>query len=105
MHCCVGNIYAFNLSVCESATTVNLVYFVFTMCNVLNGSKICIRSVSFLRIDPSKDYSEENTIIGKRISFYRNKIIFFLLVPRAQFLAIEVSRNRLGYNSIHNSQP
>ncbi|XP_003383281.1 PREDICTED: protein PBDC1-like [Amphimedon queenslandica] len=43
---------------------------------------------TLLRIDPSKDYSEDNTI----------------LVPRAQFIAIEVARNRLGLNSVHHSQ-
>lgn len=38
---------------------------------------------TLLRIDCTKDYSEENSI----------------LVVRAQFLAIEVARNREGYNS------
>lgn len=40
---------------------------------------------TLMRIDSSKDYSDENTII----------------VPRTQFLAIEVVRNRLGFNSVH----
>ncbi|PRP75218.1 hypothetical protein PROFUN_08437 [Planoprotostelium fungivorum] len=39
--------------------------------------------LTMLRVDSSKDYSQENTIV----------------VPRIQFLAIEVARNREGKNT------
>lgn len=38
---------------------------------------------SLLRIDSSKDYSDENTLVA----------------PRIQFLAIEIARNREGFNN------
>ncbi|KAF9172680.1 hypothetical protein BGZ80_005377 [Entomortierella chlamydospora] len=40
---------------------------------------------SLLRLDASKEYSEENTIF----------------VTRMQFLTIEIARNRAGLNSVH----
>ncbi|KAF9577254.1 hypothetical protein BGW38_007659 [Lunasporangiospora selenospora] len=40
---------------------------------------------SLLRIDASKDYTEDNTIF----------------VTRMQFLTIEIARNRAGLNSVH----
>ncbi|XP_064383776.1 protein PBDC1-like [Halichondria panicea] len=43
---------------------------------------------TLLRIDSSKEYDEANTVI----------------VPRAQFLAIEVVRNRQGLNSMHSKK-
>ncbi|RTG86790.1 uncharacterized protein DC041_0004249 [Schistosoma bovis] len=50
---------------------------------------------TLLRLDASKGYCPENTCIG-RIFFYLN---VFCTVPRIQFLALEIARNRLGINN------
>lgn len=50
-----------------------------------NGHKDLVEDFNFatiLRLDPKKDYSPENTT----------------LVPRVQFYAIEIARNRAGLN-------
>lgn len=55
-----------------------------------------------LRLDVSKDYSEENTIVGMAVmSFIDDPPFCSPLAPRVQFLAIEIARNRTGLNSPH----
>jgi len=52
-------------------------------CNKFEGQVADWNMATLLRMDSKKDISEENTII----------------VPRIQFLAIEIARNRDGFNS------
>ena len=51
-------------------------------CNQFEGIIEDFNYATLLRLDAKKDYSEDNTIV----------------VPRIQFLAIEVARNREGFN-------
>ena len=62
---------------------------------------------SLIRIDASKDYSDENSVLGTQTHTHtRINFLFFLhcssctllSVPRIQFFAIEIARNREGYN-------
>lgn len=58
-----------------------------TFCNEYekNDSIVDFNMGTLLRLDSSKDYSPENTTI----------------VPRIQFFAIEIARNREGANDVH----
>lgn len=51
-------------------------------CNKFEGEVEDFNYASMVRVDSSKDYSEDNSLV----------------VPRIQFLAIEISRNREGCN-------
>ncbi|KAL5470705.1 hypothetical protein EMCRGX_G028710, partial [Ephydatia muelleri] len=58
-------------------------------CNKFEDKVKSFNFGTLLRMDSSKDYSAENTV----------------LVPRAQFLAIEVARNKKGLNLVHYTHP
>lgn len=51
-------------------------------CNMFQDEVEDFNYATLLRLDAKKDYSEDNTLV----------------VPRIQFLAIEVARNREGFN-------
>lgn len=51
-------------------------------CNMFEGEVEDFNYATLLRLDSKKDYSDDNTLV----------------VPRIQFLAIEVARNKEGYN-------
>lgn len=55
-------------------------------CNTYEGVVEDFNFATLLRLDATKDYSPENTT----------------LVPRVQFFAIEIARNRAGLNSVHH---
>jgi hypothetical protein len=55
---------------------------------------------TLLRLDASKDYDANNTTIG----FFRHCLVdtfieLIVIVPRIQFFAIEIARNREGLNN------
>eukprot|EP00744_Colponema_vietnamica_P034413 GILI01058075.1.p1 GENE.GILI01058075.1~~GILI01058075.1.p1 ORF type:complete len:204 (-),score=20.52 GILI01058075.1:33-584(-) len=59
-------------------------------CNAYNGERVKdFNFLTLLRLDASKDYSEENCTV----------------VPRIQFLAIEIARNLEGVNRAVQPQP
>ncbi len=65
----------------------------------LEGFKERMDDFNFLtlvRLDSSKDYSEENTTVGN------NLLGNDFLVPRVQFLCIEIARLREGHNKSIN---
>ena len=51
-------------------------------CTEFEGLVEDFNYATMLRVDPNKDYSEDNSVV----------------VPRVQFLAIEIARNREGHN-------
>lgn len=51
-------------------------------CNDMEQSVEDFNYATLMRLNARQDYNEENTIV----------------VPRAQFIAIEIARNRLGFN-------
>ena len=55
-------------------------------CNYFEGKVEDFNFATLLRLDVTKEYTEENTII----------------VPRVQFLAIEIARNRHHMNTMHH---
>jgi len=55
-------------------------------CNYFEGKVEDFNFGTLLRLDVTKEYTEENTII----------------VPRVQFLAIEIARNRHHMNTMHH---
>eukprot|EP00118_Oscarella_pearsei_P026595 m.310141 g.310141 ORF g.310141 m.310141 type:complete len:159 (+) comp49811_c0_seq1:66-542(+) len=57
-------------------------------CNLFEKEVKDFNFGTLLRLDASKDYSEENTT----------------LVPRVQFYAIEIARNRQGMNNCHHKE-
>ena len=52
-------------------------------CNEMQENVQNFNFATILRLDSHKQYDEANTIV----------------VPRAQFIAIEIARNRLGFNN------
>ena len=57
-----------------------------SFCNQFDGKVEDFNFGTLLRLDVTKEYTEENTV----------------LVPRVQFLAIEIARNRHHMNTMHN---
>ena len=61
---------------------------------------------TLLRVDATMDYSEENTTLGKHLwlalisGTARWNARSCVLVPRIQFYAIEIARNKEGHNTI-----
>jgi len=55
-------------------------------CNYFEGKVEDFNFATLLRLDVTKEYTEENTII----------------VPRVQFMAIEIARNRHHMNAMHH---
>lgn len=88
-------------------------------CNQFEGLVEDFNYGTLLRLDCEKDYTEENTIFGMPASHggkYSCKTLqkcltsfflsFLLSATRAQFFAIEIARNREGYNdSLFMSKP
>ena len=79
------------------------------MCSnrVIVKKHVCLTSLLY-RLDALKEYNEENTILGRTdflcVCVYRSYIhcgFSVVAVPRVQFMAIEVTRNRMGLNSVH----
>lgn len=79
-------------------------------CNQFEGVVEDFNYGTLLRLDCEEDYTEENSIFGTyaspRACFERLKLEqltsvtrFLFSVTRIQFLAIEIARNREGYNS------
>lgn len=59
-------------------------------CNMFQDEVEDFNYATLLRLDAKKDYSDDNTLV----------------VPRIQFLAIEVARNREGFNdSVRDKYP
>ena len=56
-------------------------------CNQFDGKVEDFNFGTLLRLDVTKEYTEENTIV----------------VPRVQFLAIEIARNRHNMNTMHHN--
>lgn len=56
---------------------------------------------TLLRLDASEDYTEENSIFGKLVLLSTRRDLSYLVATRIQFLAIEITRNRLQLNDIH----
>lgn len=76
-------------------------------CNQFEGVVEDFNYGTLLRLDCEGDYTEENSIFGTcaspQVCFERVKLTsatrFLSSVTRIQFLAIEIARNREGYNS------
>lgn len=81
-----------------------------SFCNQFEGLVEDFNYGTLLRLDCEGDYTEENSIFGTcaspQVCFERVKLEklmsatrFLFSVTRIQFLAIEIARNREGYNS------
>lgn len=81
-------------------------------CNKFEGTVEDFNYGTLLRLDCEKDYTEENTIFGEititvlnitMLYFVALKLNHFSIIctaaTRIQFFAIEIARNREGYNT------
>jgi hypothetical protein len=55
---------------------------------------------TMLRADPKWEYGQDETIFGELLSYTRERLRTdnLIIVPRMQFYAIEIARNRNGLN-------